>query len=1266
QIVGLCLPRGADLLVMQAAIAKAGAAWLPFESDTPPDRMLACLQDAGAQGLIASADVRLDGMTTWTPWALSMPVDGALRARQGLLPEHPAYVIYTSGSTGKPKGVPISQASICHFLRSENEVLGVRHGDKVYQGFSVAFDMSFEEIWISYLVGASLWVAPKMLTTDPEGLPDALVREGVTVLHAVPTLLALFAHDVPGLRIVNLGGEVCPDFLVPRWATPGRRLFNTYGPTETTVSASLAELLPGQPVTIGTPLPNYGMLIRGDDGAVLPQGQVGELCITGPGVAGGYLGRPELTAEKFLANPRPSGDHDTRMYRSGDLARIDEHGQIQCLGRSDDQVKVRGFRVELGEIEAALYRQPGVGAAAVVLRDLGGIDQLVAFLKPEGEARLDLHALRAALAQDLPAYMIPARFERVAEVPRLTSGKIDRKTLKARELETVSEPSGEDDVAVTPGEQALFDALRPLFPGQPLRLASDFFRDLGGHSLLAARLVSSLRKHPQFSALTMHELYQHPGLGALSARLDALAAAVPVAVDDGDTAAPSHGNAGQAPEWRRWTCGLAQLAALPLLIGVRMLIWLTPFFTYHYWTGDEGDSVWRAVALSIASYLLCNLLSFGVAVACKWGILGRLKPGRYPLYGWRFYRWWLVDRVLDIPPAHLLAGSPLQVWYLRALGARIGRDAAISRISVRAPDLLTIGDGVSIGAAVNLENFAVRGGVWEVAPITLADNAYVGSYAVLQGDVSMGEGARLDGLSSLASGARIPAGQVWTGAPARHDSQAHAPELPPRPVRAGRLRQLDVVAYALGGTLIAALFFMPVFPSFVLIDWIDARWLDLMGDRVSWPYAFLCYLLLALPASALLLFLTVLVSALLRWLLLPRLSGGRWPVYGQIYLRRWLTNQIQESSLSVLHGLYASIYAGTWYRLLGAKVGRGTEISTAMGIVPDMLTLGRDSFIADGVMLGDEEIDRGWMTMRPTIIGNRSFVGNGAYVPDGSVLPDDVLIGVQSRAPANGRMASGQTWLGNPPLALPAREQTAGFPEHLTFRPSLGRKVARGAVEGMRMILPLAVVIAVGYLTVMKIIPIAAAQGFLAAFDELMLAGVLYGLGTFLFLMLLKWTLVGRYRPRAEPMWTPFVWKSEAVTSLYESIAVPNFFNFLRATPWLPLALRCMGARIGKRVFMDTTDITEYDCVRIGDDAVLHAWSGPQTHLFEDRVMKIGPVRIGRGVNVGPRTTILYDTHVEERAVLGPLTLVLKGETIPAGQAWMGSPATPWTRGPRA
>src|SRR5439155_6599465 len=192
----------------------------------------------------------------------------------------------------------------------------------------------------------------------------------VSVLNAVPTLLALFNQEVASLRLINLGGEMCPETLVERWARPGRQIFNTYGPTEATVSASLAKLQPGQPVTIGTPLPNYGLLViavnaeanadAGANGSVahglalLPRGQTGELCITGPGLADGYLGRPDLTAEKFLPNPWACGQFDARLYRTGDLARIDADGQVVCLGRADDQVKIRGFRVELGEIEALL------------------------------------------------------------------------------------------------------------------------------------------------------------------------------------------------------------------------------------------------------------------------------------------------------------------------------------------------------------------------------------------------------------------------------------------------------------------------------------------------------------------------------------------------------------------------------------------------------------------------------------------------------------------------------------------------------------------------------------------------------------------------------------------------------------------------------------------------------------------------------------------------------------------------------------------------
>jgi len=171
-------------------------------------------------------------------------------------------------------------------------------------------------------------------------------------------------------------------------------------------------------------------------------------------------------------------------------------------------------------------------------------------------------------------------------------------------------------------------------------------------------------------------------------------------------------------------------------------------------------------------------------------------------------------------------------------------------------------------------------------------------------------------------------------------------------------------------------------------------------------------------------------------------------------------------------------------------------------------------------------------------------------------------------------------------------------------------------------------------------------------------AGCLYGLASFLIVVALKWILIGRYHPRAAPMWTPFVWISEAVTNLYESLAVPNFLNILRGTPMLPWAMRLLGVRMGRGVFLNTTDMTEFDCVRIGDEAELNAWCGPQTHLFEDRVMKIGTVEIGARVTVGVRSTILYNTHIGDGARLGPLTLVAKGESLPAATCWEGSPAT--------
>jgi len=1271
QIVGLWLPRGIELLVLQAGIAKAGAAWLPVDEDTPVERLQVCLDDAAGAGVLTCAafasrlaGVAASGRAVWTAEALlAPPAAGETLARRGAVsPDVPAYVIYTSGSTGKPKGILITQRSICHFLRSENEVLGVRGEDKVYQGFSVAFDMSFEEIWISYLVGATLWIGPKEISGDPETLPLQLAQNGVTVLHAVPTLLALFNQEVPSLRLINLGGEACPESLVQRWSREGRQMFNTYGPTEATVSASLARLRPGYPVTIGRPLPNYGLLVidantEPADGMAAPSapvlrllahGEVGELCITGPGLAAGYLGRPDLTAEKFLPNPWSSGPHDVRLYRTGDLARIGPDGEVTCLGRADDQVKIRGFRVELGEIEALLAQQPGVGTVAVLLRKDDGIDQLVAYIVPEGATTLDPRTLRAALAEKLPPYMVPGRYEMLDAMPRLTSGKIDRKTLKAAPLSAPQAGSAEDsDLPETPAEEALFAALAALFPGQPILRNADFFSDLGGHSFFAARLASSLRANPRYAHITVRDIYQQRRIGKIA---EVLAATPDSGAEEKDWTPPS--------ALKRWICGVAQAVAMPPLVTLRMAQWLAPFFTYHFFTGDPGDSVARAVAASVGVFLLATIGEFAIAIAGKWLIAGRLKAGVYPLWGITYYRWWLADRLLEAAPAYLLSGSSLNAWWLRALGAKVGKDVTIGSMTLRAPDLLNIGDQVSIGNAVNFENARVERGQLHLGRITLEHEACVSSFAILEGNTRVGALGHLEGQSALGDGAVVPAGRVWAGSPAR-DMGAFESKLPPRPAASAARLAGEALFFIVGILLIVTLFFMPVFPSFVLIDWFDeAGWMPwIQGDDVR--IRLLRYFLLAFPASTVLIVLTALVSAGVRWSALPRLKPGQFPVHGNTYCAKWLVSQIQESSLNVLHGIYATVFAPYWYRLLGAKVGKDAEISTALGVVPDMLTLGDETFIADAVMLGDEEIDGGWMVMKPTVVSHRSFVGNGAYIPDGTVLPEHVLIGVHSRAPDNAQMKHGDTWLGSPPINLPAREQTSGYPEHLTFHPSPMRRLGRGLIEAFRIVAPHALVIAVGYTLVLAVMPAAGAGRWAEVIWELTLAGLAYGIGNYVFVVLLKWLLIGRYRKQSEPMWTPFVWLSEGVTNLYEGIAVPNFMRYLRGTPWLPMAFNMLGSRIGKGVYMDTTDITEFDCVQIGDHSELNALTCPQTHLFEDRVMKIDHVVIGERVYMGPRAAVLYSAAVGANARLGPLTLVMKGEHIPANGNWAGCPAAP-------
>lgn len=1248
--VGLFVERSPFLLAAVLGILKAGGAFLPFDPKAPVDRIETSLSDCAAGALVvdharmeATDGLSVRRVSLESLVAAPMPRMVVSPRDRGLDRDHPAYVIYTSGSTGRPKGIAVAHRNICHFARSENVVLGVTETDVVWNGFSPAFDMSLEEVWTAWLVGATVVVASPEEHAALDRLPEILTEKGITVLHAVPSLVATFEHDVPSIRVLNVGGEACPPSVVERWWRPNRRILNTYGPTETTVTATAAELRPYLPITIGVPLPNYTAYVLDDFLNPVAPGEVGELCIGGPGVSLGYVGRPELTAEKFVSNPfGGTATGDPMIYRTGDHASVDETGAIVFHGRIDDQVKLRGYRIELGEIEAELSRCEEIAGTAVALKkDAAGTDQLVAYVLPRAGAAIDPAALRARLAAKLPAYMVPNLYKTLDALPRLPNGKMNRKALpEIGDLSAV----GDDREIVAPRtatERALVEAIARLIPGRPASVTDDFFTDLGGHSLLAARLVSDLRREAAFRAVALQDLYAGRTLEGIAARIDAAARPIEAAAAPVRAFAP-------VPRLRFLACGAMQFVGLLVIYGLFAAQILVPFLTYSF-VSEEIDGIAIPALAALAVFTVVPPLTILLSIAAKWIIIGRYKPGEYPVWGAYYMRWWFVSRLLEIVPTNYLSGTPIYNIYHRLLGARIGRDCYLGTLDIGAADLVSIGDHSSFGNGVVLQNAVVEDGLLKIGRCDVGAHAYVGSNAVVGRDARVGDWCELGDLGALADGGAIPDGEAWIGSPAHFKAKVDRAAVgEPDPVS-----RPAAIGYGFAFALLVLLFplvaLIPALPIIVTLDTLDA----------AVPNGDFSYLVLTPILSLLYIVLVALEIVVLRWVILPRVKEGVYRTASVFYLRKWFVDQMMDLSLGVLHTLYASLYLAPWYRALGVKLGKRAEVSTASSVTHDLLEIGDESFVADAVTLGDAQIRHGRLTLKRTRIGTRTFIGNGALVPDGTDVPDGVLIGCLSVPPEDAsRMREGTTWFGIPSEELPTRQTFAGYKADLTFRPTPWRIAGRLAVEFVRIVLPGAVTLACTMLLISATYEMYDDYGVAVSalsFAPLYLA--IFGIPVFAVTVLVKWLFVGRYRPGEHPMWTPFVWRSEAVTSIYESLAVPYFLGALCGTPFLSPCMRLLGVRVGKQVFWDTTDVTEFDVVSIGDNAALNEDCGPQTHLFEDRVMKIGPVEIGAHAVVGARSIVLYGARIEEGARLGASSLAMKGETLPAGTAWAGSPA---------
>jgi len=1254
--VALWCARGPLIPAAMIGIMRIGAAYVPFDGSTPAARLETGCEDACVDVVIH------DALTAQS--ALSLPfqkilIDTSLFAAKRRV-EEPinaakyrglAYMSFTSGSSGRPKGVMVSHAQVCHWIRSNQSQTGILKTDIVFQGASPAFDTCIEEIWCTFLVGAQIVIADDTVARDPHEAAELLKRHQVTILHTVPSLAALMAPEGLSLRLLNLGGEAVTPAVVERWSRPGLRIINTYGPTEGTISCTLAELQVGRDISIGRPLPNYRIYIVDEHNELVPRGQVGELWIGGPSVAEGYIERPDLTAERFRVDPfiDPT-DTIPRIYRTGDHAMVGQDGEIYFHGRRDGQVKIRGFRVELEEIEIVLAELESVQLAAVVSRtDLSGDMSLTAYLVAAPDQTLSLDDIRRYLKGRLASYMVPARFSVMDDLPRLASGKIDRQLLATATMGYALKDD-DDGADLTPLETRFSEALKPLVGHDTISPMADFFDDLGAHSLLMARFVSALRHQPDLARLSMRDVYQARNLRALAALVGPGLATDYAGVAASDTETRIYQNPSPLDRRRYILCGLAQALSLFVIYGVLAAAMVTPYFAYAL--ADEWyDDALTSGGVCVVTAMAVAFALFNLSIAAKWLIIGRYKAGDYPIWGSYYFRCWLVETILHLSPIQFLSNSPLYNHALRLLGVKIGRNVNLGAVDIGAFDLLEIGDGSSFGSSVLINNRLFVGDVMRLRPISCGRDVHIGSVVALNGGCVIGDMAEIKDMSQISADDVVLSGEMWSGSPAHKigTSEVSVTKIvKATPIKNG----LYTALYSLLSAGLIVCGIVPILPILYILNALDAASAD-------WDFT---YLMLAPIFGFIYTILFAFIVIALRWIVLGRVKAGIYDVQSLFFARKWFIDKLFEMSLTVVRSFFSTMYVIPYYRLLGAKIGNRAEISTATNVTHDLLSIGEEAFVADGVVLGDAQIRRGKLILQRTEMGYRCFAGNASVIPDGRILPDETLLGVLSLAPDqnNPRLKRGTTWFGIPSQELPNREMFIDYPENLTFKPSSARWLSRLAIETLRIVLPSGYLMAGLTLLSTACFEIDDRFGLfwaIVTFPLFYLA--LVALPALFIVAALKWILIGRYREGTHPMWTYFVWISEAITAVYEMLLIPLLFEFLRGTPFMAWPLRLLGVKIGRRTLIDTTDITEFDLVTIGDGAILGYQAGLQTHLFEDRVMKLGSVTIGPGANIGARSILLYDTMAGENCSIAPQSLVMKGEELPAGSSWTGSPAEP-------
>lgn len=1248
-IIGLMLERSVDLYALMLAILKLGATYLPFDPVFPRERVNYMLADSQAKYLFTNSDIAedlIDENDTCKIYCIdelqdvfakqdSQRIKNTLNNDEDYL----CYIIYTSGSTGKPKGVQISHANILNYLNGAKDIYKVTRKDRIYQGFSIAFDASLEEIWLAFSCGATLIVGVSNALHAGASLSEFLNLHHVTVLSTIPTLLSMLDGEIPSLRLLILGGEVCTPDLIQRWSRPGLKIFNTYGPTETTIVTTYSECTANQPITIGQPLPNYELFIFDENLNAVKQGEVGELFVGGKGVARGYINLPELTQQKFIHHPQYP---EKRIYKTGDLCSQTADGDYQFVGRIDEQIKLRGYRIELSEIESVIAEDPSIRKAVVSVQELtAGVQTLVAYLVPKKiNSKIDLKRLGALLNESLPEYMIPGLFEIITELPLLANGKVDRKSLPKPTMH-VDEITAKHVEATNDLEKKIVSVWEELFKHHPISIQANFFHDLGGHSLLAAKAVSLLRKHPEMAYVSMLDLYENPTIEQLANKITQ---SIKIPPHLNETNADT--NNVDDNKLLHTLCGIGQVFGSYIRFALTSWQFLV-FFLILTAVLDKYAIFSGPFFIALAILLIgIHPALFAIAILAKWLLLGRVKEGNYRLWGWFYIRWWMVQQIFKLTPIKYLANSPLMNLFCRLNGMKIGKNCHIGTDMIGAFDLISIDDNSSIGEGAMLFAFSIEQNWMRFGKISIGKRCYVGVKSVLEINTKLNDDAILDNLSMLPANITIPKKQIYSGSPARRKTkEKNTFKNAPIAINTSSSNILFGIFHYLALLLVLAVYTLAFMPGTLLIN------------HFYYYKGSLTKAILSVPLGAIAAVIIICFSiVVLKKIFLKALKPGTYPLKSFYYLRIWFIERFFLEG-NMIEALFGSLFLPILFRLLGAKVGKRTEISTGLHCSPDLVSIDDECFIADLALIGSPRIYCGYVTFAPINIGKRTFIGNSALLPPDTKLGDKCLVGCLSIPPTNKKAKSNTSWFGSPALFLPKREIFAGFSDKQTYIPPNKLYIVRGLIDFFRGVTPtmfaflaLALQFAlIGFMqdhySLWEIIFLFPIFDFVIAIG---LAGVAIGL---------KWILIGRYREAVKPAWSLFVWLNEYVTSLFEFVIVPMLFEPFLGTPFCGYILKLMGAKVGQRILFDTAYFTEFDLVDIGNDVYLNSRSTLQTHLFEDRIMKMGNIKIGNGCSVGDGAIVLYNTIMEDNSSLGSLSLLMKGEILPHNSHWEGIPA---------